>query len=812
MTIKSEVSRARYVSNGVTNNFAISFPYLTNNDGTAQIAVYVGDSDTPLVEGKDYTVNGFGKYDDYSEQVDDGLITYETRYEGGEVLLKEVPADQIPVAIVRDIPQTQGVVFVEGEDFPARDFENALDKLTMEVQEVKENLERSIILPPTSTEKPIAVRDNILVTANKAQEIANEAIKLVEAAPAIIEQETSEAIKEVNTTASNAVAEITATGIEAMQNARIWAEGEQMEVEPLGGQLSSRGFANLAQAIANTPVDVPIDASSLLALDVIKGPKGDKGDRGEDGRNGTNGEGLEIGDIGFAPFGIDESQNKRRYLNGQIIPLNQFESFTNKLRRAIELYPNLATTEENWQAEVTNSKLGQCGKFVIDDTLGTIRLPKVVNINGLQDLALMGSVKAESLPNITGSWMPGSGSQTGGSPSVSGCVVAKTGKISGDNNPYSPVQMAGFEIDASLSSSTYQDNAPVQQEAILYPYFIQVATGVEESVDVTREIELNNPFFLGMSQYFESEPKNASWLKSNGSFHSGATYASFYEWLLKVYNGAETVEGVSVKSSADAYDDYDYVINTADMTFRLPLLDGSEDLPSDRYDDLTLLASGSTYTAPANGWFCLAKASTASGQYLDLVNSNNNLASAFNCTASGQTMKALMPVKKEHRVIIKYNLAGAADIFRFIYAQGNGSLYYYVGDTVQDANLINASKVLEAIAKLESYDYVVESKTPTAEDPNWYRVYKSGWVEQGGITPSIAWQPSGANATVSFIKKMVNTEYFISATMGANGTNWHAPGCRAYPVDENSASIDIATTGSNQGSCTLRWEVKGQGA
>ena len=71
------------------------------------------------------------------------------------------------------------------------------------------------------------------------------------------------------------------------------------------------------------------------------------------------GGGLEIGDIGFAPLGIDETQNKRRYLNGQVISQAQFVSFTNKIKSAIELYPNLATTETNWQAEVTNSKLGQ---------------------------------------------------------------------------------------------------------------------------------------------------------------------------------------------------------------------------------------------------------------------------------------------------------------------------------------------------------------------------------------------------------------------------------------------------------------------
>lgn len=114
------------------------------------------------------------------------------------------------------------------------------------------------------------------------------------------------------------------------------------------------------------------------------------------------GGGSEIGDIGFAPFGIDESLNLRRYLNGQVISQTQFVSFTNKVKSAIALYPNLSATETNWQAEKTNSKLGQCGKFVIDDDAGKIRLPAVVNAQGLLELSGIGNLVNESLPNISG--------------------------------------------------------------------------------------------------------------------------------------------------------------------------------------------------------------------------------------------------------------------------------------------------------------------------------------------------------------------------------------------------------------------------
>ena len=67
--------------------------------------------------------------------------------------------------------------------------------------------------------------------------------------------------------------------------------------------------------------------------------------------NDTNNVGLEIGDIILTPFGIDESENKRRYLNGQVILQDQYPQFTTKVKSWQTARPNLFTTEANWQAE-----------------------------------------------------------------------------------------------------------------------------------------------------------------------------------------------------------------------------------------------------------------------------------------------------------------------------------------------------------------------------------------------------------------------------------------------------------------------------
>lgn len=396
--------------------------------------------------------------------------------------------------------------------------------------------------------------------------------------------------------------------------------------------------------------------------------------------------GLEIGDIGIAPFGIDESLNLRRYLNGQVISQEQFKSFTDKIKKAVELYPSLSATEENWQAEVTASVLGQCGKFVIDDTAGTIRLPKVVNINSLQDLALIGGIMAESLPNITGSFnaaVPKDETE-GAFYGEGGAWV--TASVTSTNG-------GATHLDASRSSTAYQDGAPVQQEAIQYPYFIQVATGSEESLPAISEYKLNNPNFFGQSMWTDVTPNNASWLLSNGAFHSGATYGDYYQWLLKIYNGTETVEGVSVKGVNGEYTDYDWVINTADSTFRLPLLNGKEDLPD--YGNKIELTGTTTFNR--NGLVVVRGAHTGSGSNYILLNGNYVQELNTNVYGTSSTARDYGSyfVKKEDVLTFEGSFESP---FYFYPAKGNGSLYFYVGDTLQDPALINAGQVLTALA------------------------------------------------------------------------------------------------------------------
>lgn len=431
---------------------------------------------------------------------------------------------------------------------------------------------------------------------------------------------------------------------------------------------------------------------------------------------------LEIGDIGIAPLGIDETKGKRRYLNGQLIIQDQYAQFTNKVKSAVALYPSLACTESEWQTTATMTVGGQVGKFVVDDEAGTIRLPKIIMpIQGLTDLSKLGEIVEAGLPQITHTHTRGTMDITGSIPV--GCaanngdnILTAYGSSSGalygtsksvtinrlGNGTYGTSPVLNFQASRNWSGTTSNNSAvdtiygssnTVQPESVQYPYFIQVATGAETEDNIINEIELNNPFFLGMSQYFETAPNNISWLKSEGQWNAKAVYTTVYDWAL--INANNSIEGF--KLITDEYTDYDYVLNTSEETFRLPLLNGSEDLPSDKYENLTLEADGSTYTAPANGWFTVSGRPQASNAGVAFVNNNTSLSYTSRVATANSLVSVSVPVKNGEDITCNYDGTFTVTIFRFIYAQGNGSLYFYVGETVQNANLINAGRIEETM-------------------------------------------------------------------------------------------------------------------
>lgn len=124
-------------------------------------------------------------------------------------------------------------------------------------------------------------------------------------------------------------------------------------------------------------------------------------------------------------------------------------------------------------------------------------------------------------------------------------------------------------------------------------------------------------------------------------------------------------------------------------------------------------------------------------------------------------------------------------------------------DGKANADLSNGTKATQdSIDNImpNTMDYVVESYSN--ESGNWYRVYKSGWVEQGGMSNTLG---GSAKQTVTFLKPMSNANYStnIASTPGGLYT-----GCGVSAKTSTSMSL----LNSSQTSVKLSWFIIGQGA
>ena len=101
-------------------------------------------------------------------------------------------------------------------------------------------------------------------------------------------------------------------------------------------------------------------------------------------------------------------------------------------------------------------------------------------------------------------------------------------------------------------------------------------------------------------------------------------------------------------------------------------------MPSGRYIDLTLGASGSKYTAPADGWIGFRKTTNAASQGIGIDNLSINpgggaadVSFGMYVTAQASTgLRVFVPVRKGDTVVYDYNAGGATAYFRFIFAEG----------------------------------------------------------------------------------------------------------------------------------------------
>jgi len=148
MTIQSQTSSINYTGNGGTTVFAYNFKTLDQT----WLQVYINGVLKTLTT--DYSVSGVGSAS------------------GGNITFVTAPSNGSVVYIARsNIPTTQLVDYTANDSFPAETHEEALDKLTMLIQQLTAQANRSIRLnradtAPSNTELALVDKKDKLLMFN----------------------------------------------------------------------------------------------------------------------------------------------------------------------------------------------------------------------------------------------------------------------------------------------------------------------------------------------------------------------------------------------------------------------------------------------------------------------------------------------------------------------------------------------------------------------------------------------------------------------------------------------------------------------
>ena len=132
MTVSSTTNKATYSGNGTTTAFTVPFYFLAAADLQVILRSSAGVETVQTLTSQ-YTVTGAGVAS------------------GGTVTMLTAPASGTTLTILRNIEATQETDLLPNDRLPAESLETALDKATMLIQQLDEEVGRSLKYPATDT-------------------------------------------------------------------------------------------------------------------------------------------------------------------------------------------------------------------------------------------------------------------------------------------------------------------------------------------------------------------------------------------------------------------------------------------------------------------------------------------------------------------------------------------------------------------------------------------------------------------------------------------------------------------------------------
>ena len=705
MSITNTKAKSVYNANGTTTDWNLGFTY---DDTVSNVHIYIVDANDNETE---VTSN-------YS--IADGVLTYPTTDSGLEPL-----AEGNKLVIVRDTPRTQDIELTSNGKLDGKVLEGGYDKLTLQVQELTEQVNRAIKFPVTEDSA-----DNFLDPITAITEAKKEA--LVEIAQATTPAETAkdtavakaQVATEQATIATNAATSAKAAQVgaeQAEQNATAQAEKAENAVT---------AFVEGLGTAKNAVIDLGIfDGKTSVTSSRI----------------------VEFSNTPIAVSLRFSDTNKKLWINGT----NSTVGIEVVDNTHCNLFYSIASADFVGQNAVK-------GPFVVQAIIQYSLLDNSATETEMGAVKLATKAEAEAGTNDTKAMTP---LKTKYAIEANATVQTLRNDIDDLGDQVSVIEA---KIPQAASETNQLADKQFVQDLTSALNFVQWVDALPET---------------GESKYIYAVPREET-------DTDGKQIAALYLWDGSAWRGAGAFSlNIDPATLATKTELAGYLpVASKAVANGVASLDANAKVPSGQIPVAATSAlggvkpDGNTITVTEDGTIS-ATGGSGSGSGFDFEGTK----AEFNAAVAAGT------ITEDSVSLITDDVSG-----------DNVA-------TKAELQAVDSSKADTALSNvLANIDYVVEFQV-NAED-SWYRKYKSGWVEQGGLVTV-----SGTvGATVTLLKPFANTAYNIQLTLQTtNAVGYLANTAQSVNIanSKTTTSFGVQTAGiMNYEINGISWRAEGQGA
>ena len=291
-------------------------------------------------------------------------------------------------------------------------------------------------------------------------------------------------------------------------------------------------------------------------------------------------------------------------------------------------------------------------------------------------------------------------------------------------------------------------------------------------------------------------PNGGAWC--DGALYTKAQFPDVYQMLVDGKLKSTTVSEFDSKVSTNGSCGF-FGLDTANERFKVPMLKdvyikagqapsmfGAESLPNVKGEVGTI--------GDYNNTSVVTGAFKRDGKLVHAVDAGNIVwfyNATFDASRSSSTYKNGAKVQPDHVVYRAYVVLYSSTVEASV-AQAQEFMTALSGKANTD--LSNVSR---------NIDYIVESKVNS--NGSWYRKYKSGWLEQGGIGLTVS---ADGTKTVTLIKPFKDTKYIVN-WLCQDGSTLSSSGTRG--ISNKTTTSFVARNGQDK-DMNIGWIAIGQGA